>query len=102
MIEFLMHDGGCFPRVACDVCSKTILDAKDGIVVWSEDGKQIAFAHRGQCSIQLDHSNGWPYWDSLDVFFRNLLVNVKLSPAKLKKVFDYFGVTTSPKVLEKA
>jgi hypothetical protein len=52
--------GLIYPMIECDVCSQRIENARDGAVWWDMLGeppgplKDLQFAHRGQCSMQLD------------------------------------------------
>lgn len=89
MIRYEMKNGGCFPRVFCDACSKPITSMK-AIVVWSESG-EIKFLHN-ECSRAFDHSNGFPYWEMLEAFFLYLANNTKIPHKVTKETAAYVGM----------
>lgn len=77
-------DGCDAPLVVCDVCSKRIKDAHFAIVVWSEDGKSLAFLHKGECAEACGRDQGFPCWSGLDEFFHDIQHNAGYKPRKVR------------------
>lgn len=96
-IGYEMDKGGMFPRIWCAGCGKAIELADNGAdshakVLWNREG-QIVFMHQN-CD-----DESYQFWEPVEVFFRHLLHNTRLTK-KLKKkdLFEeVFGVASKPR-----
>jgi hypothetical protein len=94
------NSGGHYPRLQCAGCGKLIQLGRTGTdssakVIWNEEG-QIAFMH------QMCDDKSYRYWEPIDVFFRNLLHNTRLTTKRLNKPDPFeeaFGVASKPRAI---
>jgi hypothetical protein len=96
-INYQRANGGCFPTMSCAVCKKRIdVRGHNAIVIWKETG-EVEVVHQGECSRQMTWREGYPYWEPLVVFIRNLLHNTGVTAKMLKEKDPFeemFGVVT--------
>ena|ERR1700730_15437944 len=76
MIKYEMKNGGCFPRIFCDVCGKPITHCDEACVYWNDGAVVVLYAHNGACGRSCW---GFTYWEMLNQFLLQLEHNVRLN-----------------------
>ena len=74
-IKMVSNEGEMCPVIFCDVCNGLISDSKAAHVEYKPFRTCIRFVHKACCP---KHTEKWPSWEPLEVFFSNLLFNTKI------------------------